>query len=345
MSTAEQTRRGAAEEAERSFQWFTPAKRRPSLYEDVTIDTQPAVGRHLVRGWPLWFEDGRSTWDESSTRLRCGDWYGFRDPGQMWERPFYQQGAALEREIENAFRAGMSDRLFDHLEPGWVQWLRDGLQVGAFIEHGLWQATAAAARDCLSDSIATCVVLEASMKQRLAQAIVLYAMDLEAVLGELPVETAKRRLLEDRAWAPARSYIERLWALRDWGETIVAANLVFEPLVGVLLRRELGIRAATAGGDAVTPVVARSGQLEWEWIRGWSAGLARFLLADERHGAHNREVLDGWLADWLPAAQESAAAIVPLAAALPGMDSAEEILGRLERDRSELLAEAGLADD
>ena len=32
-----------------------------------------------------------------TTRPRCasGDWYEFRDPGQMWERPYYQAGTVL----------------------------------------------------------------------------------------------------------------------------------------------------------------------------------------------------------------------------------------------------------
>ncbi len=91
---------------EREFAWFAPAGRRATLYEDVTVDTQPSIHRHLTRGWPLHFEDGRGTWDDSSTALRCEDWYAFRDPGQLWERPFYSDGAALERQIELAVGAG-----------------------------------------------------------------------------------------------------------------------------------------------------------------------------------------------------------------------------------------------
>ena len=59
------------DESERDFTWYTPRKRRATLYEDVTIDTQPSVHRHLKRGWPVRFEDGRGTWDDGSTALRC----------------------------------------------------------------------------------------------------------------------------------------------------------------------------------------------------------------------------------------------------------------------------------
>lgn len=336
------TERRGGDDSERTFQWFTPARRRASVYEDVTIDTQP--GRHVVRGWPMWFDDGRSTWDERSTRLRSTDWYDFRDPAQLWERPFYQMGAGLEREIEHAVRSSARDRLFDDFDPIWVEFLRDHLQVPAFVEHGLWYATATAARDCLSDSITTCVVIEAAMKQRLAQAIVLYAMDLEPYLGELPVERGKQHFLEDDVWEPTRRYIEKLWTLTDWGERIVAVNLCFEPLVGVMLRREFGIRAARANGDTVTSVIARTGQIEWDWVRDWTAELMRFLLADAAHGAHNREVLGGWLERWLPAAAEALDAIAPLAARLPQATALEGSRERVEHDSRTLLAESGLQE-
>ena len=95
-------RRG--DDPERSFQWYTPKKRRATIYEDVTVDTQPSVHRHLDRGWPVHFEDGRGLWSDDSTALRSGDWYDFRDPGQMWERPYYQAGTAHEQLIEGAVR-------------------------------------------------------------------------------------------------------------------------------------------------------------------------------------------------------------------------------------------------
>ena len=66
----------------------------------MTIDTQPSIHRHLSRGWPVSFEDGRGTWNDASTALRCRDWFAFRDPGEHWERTFYQAGTAVEQQID-----------------------------------------------------------------------------------------------------------------------------------------------------------------------------------------------------------------------------------------------------
>ena len=311
------------DESEREFSWYLPHGRRATLYEDVTIDTQPSIHRHLRRGWPLHFEDGRGTWNDASTALRCSDWFAFRDPGEQWERPFYQAGTALEHQIDGAVHSAAGQGLIEDFTPAWEQLLRQQLQVAAYVEHGLWFALATIARDCLSDSVATCVCLQAAMKQRSAQAIVLYGMDLD-----YEIEPARESFLHDRAWQPTRRYLERLAATPDWGEVIVASNICFEPVVGTLLRRELGTRRAAANGDTVTPVLARAATHEWEWTRAWSTALTRFLLADEES---NRAVLAGWVEDWLPPAIEAALAIEP------GADSVRRCAG-------EMLEESGLPE-
>ena len=339
---------GAAEpggdESERQFAWYVPRKRRASLYEDVTVDTQPSVHRHLRRGWPVHFDDGRGIWSDSSTELRSGDWYAFRDPGQQWERPFYQRGTAVENQIEGAIRSAATEGVFEDFTPEWVEFLRSYLQLPAYVEHGLWFATATAARSCLSDSITSCVALQAAMKQRSAQAIVLYAMDLEDHHGEFPIEAARERFLEDEPWQPTRRYLERLASISDWGELIVAANVCLEPLVGTLLRRELGIRAAAANGDTVTPVLARVATQEWEWVRDWTVDLLRFALEDAAHGSHNRERIQTWVRDWLGQAGEAALALASVADALPVGIDVEQASSRVLGDVGVLLEDAGVPE-
>ena len=215
-------------------------------------------------------------------------------------------------------RSAVSEGLLSDFSEEWLSFLRGFLQIPAYVEHGLWFATATAARDCLSDSVTSCVCLQAAMKQRSAQAIVLYAMDLEREFGlEFPIETARDAFLGEPAWQPTRAYLERLAATPDWAEVVIAANLCFEPIVGTLIRRELGTRAAAANGDTVTPVLARVATQEWEWIRGWTLELVRFLCDDDAHGPENREKIGEWVGRWLPQAVEAGLALAPLMGAVP----------------------------
>ncbi len=337
-------RRG--DEPERSFQWYTPKKRRASIYEDVTVDSQPSVHRHIQsgRGWPLHFEDGRGLWSDDSTRLRAGDWYAFRDPGQMWERPYYQAGTAYEQLIEGAVRTAKRERALDDFTPEWVDFLRTHLQVPAFIEHGIWLALASAARDTLSDTVTHCVALEAAMKQRQAQACLLYGMDLEEHFGDFPVERARESFLNDAAWQPARSYVERLRATPDWAERVIAANLCFEPAVGLLVRRELFMRSVRFNGDIVTQAVSHVAQLEWEWVQGWTTELVKFVQEDPEHGAANRDVLADWLAEWMPLADQAALALAPVFGDLPAGISFDDARANVRVDVDQLFGDCGLSE-
>ena len=42
----------------RSYNYFTPGKRRATVYEDVTVDAQPDPARHLPQGWVYAFANG-----------------------------------------------------------------------------------------------------------------------------------------------------------------------------------------------------------------------------------------------------------------------------------------------
>ena len=42
----------------RSYNYFTPRKRRATVYEDVTVDVQPDPARHLTQGWVYEFANG-----------------------------------------------------------------------------------------------------------------------------------------------------------------------------------------------------------------------------------------------------------------------------------------------
>ena len=328
---------------ERHFAYFTPKRRRASIYEEVTVDTQPSIRRHVDRGYPLHFDDGRPAWWESSTALRSGDWYGFRDPGELWERTFYQKEAAYEQEMESAIQQADQDDLLGQVNARWMDFLRRHLQAMAYVDNGLWLALAVSARACLSDSIAHCVGLEAACKQRSAQALVLLALELDQRAGGFSITAARRQFLESPSWASARSFLEDLAALTDWGEVIVAANLCFEPLVGVLLRRELLGTLAPAYADPLSPVAARAAQLEWGWARAWSAEFVAHVLADAEHGVRNRDLVEGWLRRWMPRARRAARDLEAMLADDPAVAGLRGAASRVARQATRWHAELGLS--
>ena len=84
----------------RSFNYFTPAKRRATLYEDVTVDVQPDPERHLTQGWIYGFADGTSGYPHKWTALKSSNWHEFLDPNEEWEQTIYRNNANIVRQVQ-----------------------------------------------------------------------------------------------------------------------------------------------------------------------------------------------------------------------------------------------------
>jgi propane monooxygenase small subunit len=308
-------------EAETTFGWFTPVRKRASLYEDVTLDTTHSIERHFRWGYQIAFADGRPTyWDAS--KAHSSSWWEFRDPGELWERNWYQTAAHYHREVSSATAVAKADNLYSQFEPEWTAFLRDQLQAIAQAEYGLVMPMANAVRPSRGDCQLNCISFHGGYKLRHAEALTLYGMELDDALGGFAPERGTESFLKNPAWQPVRSYLERLNLVHDWVEIVVAANIVFEPLIGVLLRRDLLMNAASASRDLVTPVFGRVAQAEWKWGRAWSTAFVADLAQDPQYGEENRELISGWVEEWGALAEGALDALGELVGRLPGTDFA-----------------------
>lgn len=257
-------------------------------------------------------------------------------------------GTSIDREavagarVERAIRRATADGGMAGLDERWLAFLRDHMQVAAFVAQDTARVLDRAADRCEWGPIARNIGLEASMQTRQAQAVVLYAIDLEGTIGDMPLDRARAQWRGGRAWQPARKMLEALAIQDDWAEILVAVNLCFEPLVGQLLRFEWATRIAHELGDTVTPVVAEATQIQQAWLRDWTVAVVRAAVADPRHGDHNRAELRKWAARWGAMAQEAATAAAPVAAMLPGERTADEALERVLADHRDILASVEL---
>jgi hypothetical protein len=180
------------------------------------------------------------------------------------------------------------------------------------LEYGLFRCFSYAQREALSATTGNVCIFNAADKIRHAQDIALYGMDLgEAVPGFSDAE-AKTVWLEDPIYQGARKNVEGLMALRDWGEVIIGANLVLEPLFGILARVHFFARFAPRNGDAVTPVLLATAENDWQRNLKWTKAFVQVLLQDPEHGAGNKKVIENWLVKWLSYTQEAVRAFAPL---------------------------------
>jgi hypothetical protein len=134
--------------------------------------------------------------------------------------------------------------------------------------------------------------------------------------------------------------VERLLACRDWGEIVIAVNLLFEPLVASLFAREFLTRFAAHHGDAVTPVLLETADADRRRNMAATVELVRFLLADT---PANRGVIEGWLQRWAPRAVRATQAFAPLFACTEERPfTFTEALTRVRDEYAALLSGLGL---
>jgi propane 2-monooxygenase small subunit len=297
----------------RSYNYFTPRKRRATVYEDVTVDVQPDPARHLTQGWVYAFADGQAGYPQEWTALQSSNWHEFLDPNEEWEQTIYRNNAAVVRQISQNIEHGRTAHVFASLDPAWVKVLERHVFAWAHAEHGIgMHVYTPAQRDAPTNMINNAMAVGAAHKLRFAQDLILYNLTLSDEVDGFDGALHRTTWQEDPIWQPTREFVEGLTGSRDWGEQWFATSVVFEPLLGELFRSGFVMQVAALHGDFVTPTVMGAGESDAARDQRGARALYRMLADDDVHGAENRELMQGWLAKWSGAALAAARQLQPI---------------------------------
>jgi propane monooxygenase small subunit len=297
----------------RSYNYFTPRKRRATVYEDVTVDVQPDPARHLTQGWVYEFANGIGGYPEEWTALKSSNWHEFLDPNEEWEQTIYRNNANVVRQISQNIEHGRTAHVFQAMNRAWVKVLERHVFAWAHVEHGLgMHVYTPAQRDAPTNMINNAMAVGAVHKLRFAQDLILYNLALSEEVDGFEGSLHKKTWQEDPIWQPTRELVERLTGIRDWGEALFATTIVFEPLVGELFRSGFVMQAAAPQGDFVTPTIMGAGESDAAREQRGARALFQMLSEDEAHGAANRETMQRWLAEWTPPAVAAMRQLQPI---------------------------------
>jgi propane 2-monooxygenase small subunit len=330
----------------RTFNYFTPRKRRATVYEDVTVDVQPDPARHLSQGWVYEFANGVGGYPEDWTVLKSTNWHEFLDPNEEWEQTIYRNNANVVRQIQQNIEQGRSAGVFAAFDPAWVRILERHVFAWAHAEHGLgMHVYTPVQRDAPTNMINNAMAVGAAHKLRFAQDLILYNLTLSEEIEGFDGAIHRRTWQEDPLWQPTRELVERLTGTRDWAEQWFATAVVLEPLVGELFRSGFVMQVAALHGDFVTPTVMGAGESDAAREQRGARALYRMLAEDPEHGGENRRILQSWLTDWSAAATAAARQLQPIWSQLS--DKVVRFEDSLERSRARqasLLADIGLEE-
>lgn len=333
-------------ESARELTYIRPAKRRVTEYEAVSLRQQWETGGFDKGGHFLVPADGRAPWRPESTALAHPDWFAFRDPAQLWQRPYVRLQAEQERAIERMTEDAVAAGGFGDIDRRWLdEYVAGHYRVWSFFENGLFRAFAPAQREALSDVLGNVLCFQAFDQMRHAQAIVSHLVAIEAVVPGVSDAGAKARWMNEPAYQPMRRLVEELVTTDDWCEIPVATNLVILPLVAEVAVGGLVRKAAPLHADTVSAFIALTAERDRRRNVAWTQALVRMVTeAQVPAAAANRAVLNTWIAKWQPRALAAIEALAPLAAGVPaGAVALAPLTAAALAKQAALLAEAGLA--
>jgi propane 2-monooxygenase small subunit len=323
----------------RRYNYFSPAKRKQTHYEDVTVEVQPDPRHYLTQGWIYGFANGETGYPLHWTKLKAWGvdepepqrgigtgglpvenwpahgWHEFRDPNEEWEQTIYRYNANVVRQLNQNVENARNAKAFDFWAPNWVRFVERHVGAWMHIEHilGLY-VFASNERSGPTNMHNTAMAVNSAHKIRFAQDLALYNLTLTEEIDGFDGVAHLDAWNNDAEWQGVRKLTEALTAVEDdWGEAIFAANVVFEPLVGELFRSNLVMQSAAPHGDFVTPTVMGAGEYDYaQRDLRWTVSCFGPLVEDREFADHNRQLMSGWLTKWVPQALEAARTMQPL---------------------------------
>jgi propane monooxygenase small subunit len=321
----------------RQYNYFTPAKRKQSHYEDVTVEVQPDPRHYLSQGWLYAFADGKAGYPLEWTALKAWGsdrpvpergpgsggkgydwpahgWHEFRDPNEEWELTLYRYNANVVRQLNQNIDAARQAKAFEQWNRNWIDFVAKHVGAWMHVDHGLGlYLFANANRRAPTNMHNNAISVNSMHRIRAAQDLALYNLTLTEEIEGFDGTAHLATWNEDPAWQGVRDTAEQLTGIWDWGEAIFAANVVFEPLVGELFRSNLVQQAAPANGDFVTPTLIGAEEFDFsERDLRYTKPLFHLLINDKEFADHNKALLQKWLEDWVPRCIAAARTLQPL---------------------------------
>jgi propane monooxygenase small subunit len=324
----------------RRFNYYTSAKRKQSHYEDVTVEVQPDPRHYLSQGWIYGFANGDAGYPLHWTKLKAWGtdlpepvrgpgtggggkdlvwpahgWHEFRDPNEEWELTMFRNNANVVRQVTQNIDNARSSKSFEQWAPNWVRFVEHNVGAWMHVEHilGLY-VFAACNRSAPTNMHNTAIAVNSMHKIRFAQDLALYNLTLSEEIDGFDGADHLKAWNDDPVWQGVRKVTEALTAVNDdWGESMFATNIVFEPLIGELFRSQLVLQAAAGNGDFVTPTVVGAGEYDYaERDLRWAKECFGLLTNDKEFAEHNKQLLQQWLSHWVPLCIEAARTLQPI---------------------------------
>lgn len=309
-------------------------RKRPSEYEIVSVNTLysndgnrgPALELSADVPMNRWYRKYR---DESL--LQHEDWNAFRDPDAAVYRS-YVTAQDKEETYVDGLLSQYNERKHDaQLAPFWVSTLATHYTPARYLFHAAQMCAAYSVTIAPASTIVNCAAFEMADQFRWVSRVAYRTVELGKSWPDTGFTRKERKHWEQlAAWQGYRELMEKLLATYDWGESIIALNLVAMPAIESGIR-QLGL-AAHENGDDLTAFLIEAQLRDSARRTRWMQAFMKFVLAKP----DNRQPVVEWVEKWSGLADQ---AVRVYCAQLPlKTGGIEEVLQTMRSYRESLLA-------
>ena len=289
-------------------------RRKPSEYEIVSANLH-YNDRDANAPYELSPDMFMNTWYKKNTfgtALKHDDWNAFRDPDEVVYRTYNLMQDGQETYVFGLFDQ-FNQREHDHLlDARWAGSLARFYTPARYLFHTVQMASAYVGQVSPASTITNCNYFQMADSFRWLSHTAYRTKELSTVFTDKGFGADERQYWEnDPVWQGFREMMEKVLTVWDWGEAIIALNLVAKPAIEEAVLRKLG-ESARHNGDTLLGLITDAQLIDSDRHRRWLSAFMKMAL--ETPG--NRELIQGWVAKWEPLADK---AIEAYCGALPDL--------------------------
>jgi toluene monooxygenase system protein E len=292
-------------------------RRKPSEYEIVSANLlyntrDPNAPYELSPDMFMnrWYKEHRD-----GSPLKHPDWNSFRDPDELVYRTYNMLQDGQEGYVYGIFNQ-FNEREHDKaLDAEWAGMLVQLYSPCRYLFHTVQMTSAYLQQMSPASTITNCAAFQAADSLRWLSHTAYRTKELAATFpGHGFAKDERQHWEEGASWQGFRELMEKVLTAWDWGECLVALNLVAKPAIEEATLRKLG-EAARHNGDTLLGMLTDAQLLDSARHRRWITALVKMALS----APGNAEVMQRWIAKWEPLAD---AAVDAYCSALPDVPNA-----------------------
>ena len=291
-------------------------KRRPSEYEIVTHGLHYR-NRKPDAPYELDSELMMNRWYKQhvvASPLKHANWDTFRDPDQVTYRAYVTMQDGQEEYVDGLLREHAARGHDTQLPAAWLSLLGRLYTPMRYLCAAQQMEMAYAVQMAPASTITNCAAFQEADAVRWLSRVAYRTRELANSHPSLGFADQERHMWETLpAWQGIREAVEKLLTTYEWGENLIAANVVVLRCAEECLRQFA--KVAHQQQDTLTAMLIEAQLLDAERSRRWTISFVKHALETEG----NRELIGQWVERWMVLGQK---AIEAYCAELPDAEAA-----------------------